>query len=178
MAMATPRKKLIEVALPLEAINEESSRRKRKAPSGYPTTLHKWWARRPLAACRAVLFASLVDDPDSDPDFRLLGEAFTGKKRAELFGLIEELVMWENSNNPEVIRSARAEIARCVASRLIETGRLKKETSIAPSITAGDMLKRGHCKPIPLGFDSNVGRVRFSFDVSRLPPADVVDSFL
>src|SRR5436305_6135167 len=106
------KRKLIEVALPLEAINKESAREK-SIRHGHPSTLHLWWARRPLAACRAVLFASLVDDPDSDPDFRLLGEAFTGKKRAELFGLIEELVQWENSNNPEVIRSARTEIARC-----------------------------------------------------------------
>lgn len=59
----TYKKKLIEVALPLEAINKEAARSKRKAPAGYPTTLHKWWAQRPLAACRAVLFASLVDDP-------------------------------------------------------------------------------------------------------------------
>jgi putative DNA methylase len=57
------RKKLIEVALPLEAINKEAAHAKRKAPAGYPTTIHKWWAQRPIAACRAVLFASLVDDP-------------------------------------------------------------------------------------------------------------------
>lgn len=57
------RKKLIEVALPLEAINEEGSQRKRKAPAGYPTTLHKWWAQRPIAAARAVIFAQMVDDP-------------------------------------------------------------------------------------------------------------------
>jgi putative DNA methylase len=60
------RKKLIEVALPLEAINEESARRKRKAPAGYPTTLHKWWAQRPLAAARAVIFAQMVDDPSPE----------------------------------------------------------------------------------------------------------------
>jgi putative DNA methylase len=64
----TPRKKLIEVALPLEAINEEGSRRKRKAPAGYPTTLHKWWAQRPLAAARAVIFGQMVDDPSSYVD--------------------------------------------------------------------------------------------------------------
>lgn len=58
-----PRKKLIEIALPLEVINEEGSRRKRKAPAGYPTTLHKWWAQRPVAAARAILFAQMVDDP-------------------------------------------------------------------------------------------------------------------
>jgi|SRR5437870_1672194 len=56
-------KKLIEVALPLDAINTEASRRKRKAPAGYPTTLHKWWAQRPVAAARAVLFAQVVNDP-------------------------------------------------------------------------------------------------------------------
>jgi adenine-specific DNA methylase len=63
------RKKLIEVALPLKAINEASAREK-SIRHGHPSTLHLWWARRPLAACRAVLFASLVDDPDSDPAYR------------------------------------------------------------------------------------------------------------
>src|SRR5580658_6242317 len=109
--------KLIEVALSLEAVNRESALRKRKAPSGYPTTLHKWWAQRPLAACRAVLFASFVDDPDSDPAYQkpdgTVDEDRAGVKRAELFNLIEELVLWENSNNPRVINAARAEIARC-----------------------------------------------------------------
>lgn len=120
------RKKLIEVALPLKAINDESSLRKRKAPAGYPTTLHKWWAQRPLAACRAVIFASLVDDPSSDPMFGG-DEDLEGFKRAELFNLIEELVLWENSDNPTVINKARAEIARCVASRKLETGEFKND---------------------------------------------------
>src|ERR1700675_3742079 len=100
----TYRKKLIEVALPLKAINDESSLRKRKAPGGYPTTFHKWWAQRPLAACRAVLFSSLVDDPESDPTYRrpdgTVDEEAAGMKRAKLFNLIEDLVQWENSNNP------------------------------------------------------------------------------
>lgn len=64
-----PRKKLIEVALPLEAINRESAREK-SIRHGHPSTLHLWWARRPLAACRAVLFSSLVDDPSGDPQFK------------------------------------------------------------------------------------------------------------
>src|SRR5258708_6379021 len=132
--MPTPyRKKLIEVALPLVAINAESAREK-SIRHGHPSTLHLWWARRPLAACRAVLFASLVDDPDSDPQFHKpdgnVDEEAAGIKRAELFNLIEELVMWENSNNEEVIRTARAEIARCVASRKIELGELKKDDLI------------------------------------------------
>src|SRR6516225_7110134 len=97
------RKKLIEVALPLRAINEASAREK-SIRHGHPSTLHLWWARRPLAACRA------------------------GLKRAQLFNLIEELVQWENSNNPRIINSARAEIARCVASRKIELGDLAKDT--------------------------------------------------
>lgn len=122
-----PRRKLIEVALPLEAINRESAREK-SIRHGHPSTLHLWWARRPLAACRAVLFASLVDDPSSDPQFRrpdgTVDEERAGEKRAELFNLIEELVKWENSSNPKVIDAARAEIARCIASRKIETGEL------------------------------------------------------
>jgi len=132
--MTAYRKKLIEVALPLKAINDESALRKRKAPAGYPTTLHKWWAQRPLAACRAVLFTSLVDDPDSDLAYRkadgTVDEDCAGLKRAQLFNLIEELVRWENSNNPRVINAARAEIARCVASRKIERGEFTKDTII------------------------------------------------
>ena len=140
--MTTYRKKLIEVSLPLKAINAESAREK-SIRHGHPSTLHLWWARRPLAACRAVLFASLVDDPDSDPQYikanGKLDEEAAGSKRANLFNLIEELVIWENSNNPSVINSARAEIARCVASRLVETGKLKKKTDIGQGVTAWDI---------------------------------------
>ncbi len=95
------RKKLIEVALPLKAINEASVR-ENFIYRGNPSAVHKWWAQRPLAACRAVLFASLVDDPDSDPTYRkadgTVDEDRAGLKRAQLFNLIEELVQWENSN--------------------------------------------------------------------------------
>lgn len=119
------RKKMIEVALPLEAINKASAKEK-SIRHGHPSTLHLWWARRPLAACRAVLFASLVDDPDSDPMFAG-DEDIAANKRAELFNLIEDLVLWENSNNPRVINRARAEIARCVATQKIEEGVFKKD---------------------------------------------------
>jgi len=122
------RKKLIEVALPLAKINEAAAR-ENYIYKGNPSAIHKWWAQRPLAACRAVLFASLVDDPDSDPMFRASTE-LAGLKRAELFNLIEELVLWENSNNPRVINQARAEIARCVASCKLETGELKEGDKI------------------------------------------------
>jgi putative DNA methylase len=106
----TYRKKLIEVALPLEAINRESAREK-SIRHGHPSTLHLWWARRPLAACRAVLFASLVDDPSSLTE-QFPTEEAQEKERQRLFRIIEELVKWDNSDNPSVIEAARAEIVR------------------------------------------------------------------
>ena len=104
------KKKLIEVALPLEAINKESAREK-SIRHGHPSTLHLWWARRPLAACRAVLFASLVDDPSSLPE-QFPTEADQDKERQRLFRLIEKLVLWENSNNRAVLDEAHAEILK------------------------------------------------------------------
>jgi putative DNA methylase len=108
--MTFPRKKLIEVALPLEAINKESAREK-SIRHGHPSTLHLWWARRPLAACRAVLFAQLVDDPPSHPE-QFPTEEAQERERQRLFRIIEELVKWENSNNERVLEAARAEIRR------------------------------------------------------------------
>ena len=104
----TNRKKLIEVALPLEAINKASAREK-SIRHGHPSTLHLWWARRPLAAARAVIFAQMVDDPSSHPDiFR--SEKAQEKERQRLFRIIEDLVLWENTTNEEVLARARAEI--------------------------------------------------------------------
>jgi putative DNA methylase len=122
------RKKLIEVALPLEAINRESAREK-SIRHGHPSTLHLWWARRPLAACRAVLFASLIDDPDQDgvpqslldridqlplpdtrgPDWASLpiGE----QRRRRLFQFIERLVPWERGAKDDVLSAARELVA-------------------------------------------------------------------
>src|SRR5438046_525828 len=97
-------KKLIEVALPLEAINVASAREK-SIRHGHPSTLHLWWARRPLAACRAVLFASLVDDPSSHPE-HFPTEADQQRERLRLFAIIEELVKWENSTNERVLEQA------------------------------------------------------------------------
>ena len=102
------RKKLIEVALPLDDINREAAREK-SIRHGHPSTLHLWWARRPLAACRAVLFASLVDDPSNSED---LTEAEQDRKREDLFDLIRDLVKWENINNEQVLEKARAEILK------------------------------------------------------------------
>jgi putative DNA methylase len=143
------KKKLIEVAIPLEAINAASAREK-SIRHGHPSTLHLWWARRPLAACRAVLFAQLVDDPSGytdklldEPKIRKQAEADLAARlkvwrdrkadaqgnvpdtpeptledcaadieRKRLFEIIEELVLWENSTNEEVLERARAEIRR------------------------------------------------------------------
>ena len=104
----TYRKKLIEVALPLEAINKASAREK-SIRHGHPSTLHLWWARRPLATCRAVLFASLVDDPSEHPE-EFPTEQEQEQERDRLFRLIEAMVKWENSNNKEVLAKGHAEI--------------------------------------------------------------------
>ncbi len=104
------KKKLIEVALPLEAINRESAREK-SIRHGHPSTLHLWWARRPLAAARAVIWASLVDDPSAHPD-QFPTEESQAAERQRLFKILEELVVWENANNEEVLNAAKAEILK------------------------------------------------------------------
>ncbi len=152
--MTVSRKKLIEVALPLDAINAASAREK-SIRHGHPSTLHLWWARRPLAAARAVIFAQMVDDPSEyvdvlrsdaklkrraeqklkarrkqwaeavelarraegttaevpDPGAEpTLDEVLADLERERLFGIIEELVKWENTTNETVLEKARAEI--------------------------------------------------------------------
>jgi putative DNA methylase len=106
----TYKKKLIEVSLPLEAINAESAREK-SIRHGHPSTLHLWWARRPLAAARAVIWSSLVDDPSSLPEQFPTEEAQTAE-RERLFKILERLVKWENSNNEDVLNEAKAEILK------------------------------------------------------------------
>ena len=110
MTMITTRKKLIEVALPLEAINAASVREK-SIRHGHPSTLHLWWARRPLAAARAVLFAQMVDDPSSRPELFPTEEA-QSQERQRLFRIIEELVKWESTTNEVILESAREEIRK------------------------------------------------------------------
>lgn len=105
-------KKLIEVALPLDDINAAAAREK-SIRHGHPSTLHLWWARRPLAAARAVIFAQMVNDPGYQQ-----GEGFkygvnkqeAAKKREKLFNILRELVKWENTNNEAVLNQARAAI--------------------------------------------------------------------
>ena len=104
----TVKKKLIEVALPLDAINKASAREK-SIRHGHPSTLHLWWARRPLAAARAVIFGQMVDDPSANPDL-FPTEQKQEKERQRLFKIIEDLVQWENTTNEEVLQRARDEI--------------------------------------------------------------------
>lgn len=121
--MTFPRKKLIEVALPLEAINAASAREK-SIRHGHPSTLHLWWARRPLAACRAVIFTSLVDDPDDPeaphefvkackalPKGRNAADQDTPRQR--LFDFIERLVTWEATTDEVILEKARELIRLC-----------------------------------------------------------------
>ncbi|MFE1437157.1 DUF1156 domain-containing protein [Streptomyces sp. NPDC058739] len=107
---SVPRRKLIEVSLPLEDINAESAREK-SIRHGHPSTLHLWWARRPLAAARAVLFAQLVDDPSSHPEL-FPTEEEQKAERERLHGIIRRLVVWENINDEGLYREAREEILK------------------------------------------------------------------
>ena len=104
-------KKLIEVALPLEAINTAAAHEKMPGIGAHPRGLHLWWARRPFVAARAVIWSSLVDDPSAHPELYPTEEA-QNAERQRLFGILEKLVKWENSNDPEVLAAAKAEILR------------------------------------------------------------------
>jgi len=111
-------KKLIEVALPLDAINEAASREK-SIRHGHPSTMHLWWARRPLAAARAVIFGQMVNDPSWRWEMEHFGEippnnlkASWAASRKRLFGILEELVTWKNTTNEELFEKARAEIRK------------------------------------------------------------------
>ena len=104
------RKKMIEVAIPLEAINAASAREK-SIRHGHPSTLHLWWARRPLAAARSVIFCQMVDDPSAVPE-EFPTEVDQENERLRLFALVSELVIWENTTNELVLNRAREEIKR------------------------------------------------------------------
>lgn len=106
-----PKKKLIEVALPLEAINAESAHEKMPGIGAHPRGLHLWWARRPLATARAVIWSSLVDDPSSHPE-KFPTEEAQRQERERLFDILTRLVKWENSNDEEILAEAKAEILK------------------------------------------------------------------
>ena len=111
--MPKPRNKLIEVSLPLEAINRESAK-DASLTHGHPSTLHRYWSRKPLATCRAVVFASMVDDPVSCED-EFPTEGDRSAERNRLHGIIKRLVVWQNSNDEKLLAAARLEIAVSVA---------------------------------------------------------------
>lgn len=117
MTNQTPKKKLIEVALPLDEINAAAAREK-SIRHGHPSTLHLWWARRPLACARAVIWSSLVDDPSSHPE-QFPTEEAQAKERERLFDILRELVVWENSNNPRVLDAAKQEIRRSCGDNIL-----------------------------------------------------------
>ncbi|MFE1099029.1 DUF1156 domain-containing protein [Nocardiopsis alba] len=112
---SVPRRKLIEVSLPLEDINAQSAREK-SIRHGHPSTLHLWWARRPLAAARAVLFAQLVDDPSSHPE-RFPTEEDQKVERERLHDIIRRLVVWENINDEKLYREAHEEILKSTGGK-------------------------------------------------------------
>lgn len=110
------KKKLIEVALPLEDINAAAAREK-SIRHGHPSTLHLWWARRPLAAARAVIWSSLVDDPSAHPEEFPTTEEQAAERR-RLFNILREFVAWENSNDERVLEAAKAEIRKSMGDDL------------------------------------------------------------
>lgn len=135
-------KKLIEVALPLDAINTASAREK-SIRHGHPSTLHLWWARRPLAAARAVIFAQMVNDPgyQQGGGFRYgVNKERAAAERERLFKIIEDLVLWENTNNEAVLEAAREEIRRSWR----ETCELNKNHPQAAELFNPDQLPAFH----------------------------------
>ena len=151
----TYRRKLIEVDLPLDEINAESAREK-SIRHGHPSTLHLWWARRPLAACRAVIFASMVDDP-SDCLEEFPDEESQRIERERLHNLIKRIVKWENSSDEGLIAEARYEIARSVARSRDET---------APT-EAGAVLCYLNDKALPI-YDPFAGGGSIPLEAQRL----------
>lgn len=145
-SVKTP-KKLIEVALPLDAINSESLKRKQKAPKGWPTSFHKWWAQRPIAAARAVIFGQLVNDPSWSWELKHPGEippsnlkASWAANRKRLFDLLQQVVLWENSFDPSILAKAREEIHKSWR----ETCDLNQDHPRASEIFNRDKLPRLH----------------------------------
>ena len=160
--MPNYRKKLIEVNIPLQAINVESAK-DASLTHGHPSTLHRYWARRPLAACRAVIFASMVDDPSECQD-EFPTESDQEAEQNRLHNIIKRLVIWQNSNNEALLAAARCEIAISVARNngenpIVYRERFKKDPEA--------VLKylRDHC---PAVYDPFCGGGSIPLEAQRL----------
>ncbi|MBO9384726.1 MAG: DUF1156 domain-containing protein, partial [Roseiflexus sp.] len=162
MNTTPPRKKLIEVALPLDAINTASAREK-SIRHGHPSTLHLWWARRPLAAARAVLFAQMVDDPSAWPEL-FPTEAAQQRERERLFRIIEHLVVWEHTTNEEVLERARCEIRRSWARHCL--GGTAAERLSDDEIA--EAIRTGQIPPLPGVHDPFAGGGTIPLEAQRL----------
>jgi hypothetical protein len=154
------RKKLIEVALPLDAINTASAREK-SIRHGHPSTLHLWWARRPLAAARAVIFAQMVDDPSSFPDL-FPTEKAQEKERDRLFAIIKELVKWENTTNETVLQKRGTKSGRAGGAPALTTPAIcvRANCSIATNFLPFMILSRAaaRCRWRRSGWGSSLTR--------------------
>jgi len=156
------RKKLIEVALPLDAINAAGAREK-SIRHGHPSTLHLWWARRPLATARAVLFAQLVDDPSAWPEL-FPTEAAQQRERERLFRIIEHLVVWEHTTNEEVLERARRAIRRSWARHCL--GGTAAERLSDDEIA--EAIRTGQIPPLPGVHDPFAGGGTIPLEAQRL----------
>jgi len=156
------RKKLIEVALPLDAINAASAREK-SIRHGHPSTLHLWWARRPLATARAVLFAQMVDDPSAWPEL-FPTEAAQQRERERLFRIIEHLVVWEHTTNEEVLERARRAIRRSWARHCL--GGTAAERLSDDEIA--EAIRTGQIPPLPGVHDPFAGGGSIPLEAQRL----------
>jgi putative DNA methylase len=156
------RKKLIEVALPLDAINTASAQEK-SIRHGHPSTLHLWWSRKPLATARAVLFAQLVDDPSAWPEL-FPTEAAQQRERERLFRIIEHLVVWEHTTNEEVLERARCEIRRSWARHCL--GGTAAERLSDDEIA--EAIRTGQIPPLPGVHDPFAGGGSIPLEAQRL----------
>ena len=160
--MPNYRKKLIEVNIPLQAINVESAK-DASLTHGHPSTLHRYWARRPLAACRAVIFASMVDDPSECKD-EFPTEPEQNAERTRLHNIIKRLVVWQNSNDENLLAEARYEIAYSAARNNGENlnvfhGKFKNDPEAVLHYL------RDHCPPV---YDPFCGGGSIPLEAQRL----------
>jgi putative DNA methylase len=187
------RKKLIEVDMPLPGIDEPSARLKQKAPKGYPTKLHKWWAQTPVPAARAVLFAQLVDDPSSWPDRfptqeeqvrerQRLHEVMVGNLDLRTNRWVNGITDWGSDGATRALEKARYEIARCVAWERNEEPPTEPDAVIAylqeygpvvldPFCGSGTIPQEAQRLGLPsIGSDLNPVAVLISKALVEIPP--------